>query len=283
MRHWLIAVIVLFSLFAAGCNVNGNKQEKEIEQMLEKDKRLTKEEKQMVKDSKLIQYIAHKYRDAVQVTGFKVTPEEPEEAPPYITLKVKDKEKGWTSEISCELDDTRGKGKTVCKPIDNYLNTALTKGAEQEIDPTFKKAFGTETKNVGYLAVLSIDGEKEKNWEFEKTPSFEQLKDEVKLTPILLANEKVSSPDEYYDEMFAFIRDFKKKHSDINLEEGIHFFMESKEDGQSGNPKVYRISVGKEKLGKVHSPEQLKNYTKVDETDRYDMYRERYNDKLRGK
>lgn len=118
------------------------------------------------------------YGDIVQITGFEVIPEEPEKAPTYITVKAKDREKGWVAEISCELVST-SKGKTNCKPYNNYLFKALNEGVQKEVKPAIKKAFGPEKGNVSYFAFASVDNAKEKRWTFQKKPDYEKLKAEV--------------------------------------------------------------------------------------------------------
>ncbi|MBS4189519.1 hypothetical protein KHA94_04735 [Bacillus sp. FJAT-49705] len=80
IKKWFFVCIFL----SLGLVVCSAKTDNQVEKVIDKEN-LTNEEKKLVIDSKLIEYVNDTYGDIVQITGFEVIPEEPEEVPPFIT------------------------------------------------------------------------------------------------------------------------------------------------------------------------------------------------------
>ena len=268
---WLL---VCFSLILGlvGCSA---KTDRQVEKIIDKE-HLTNEEKQLVKDSMLVEYVKDTYGNIVQITGFEIIPEEPEEAPPYITVKVKDREKGWVAKISCELYST-SKGKTTCKPYDNYLFRALSEGVQKEVEPALKKAFGAEKGNVNYFAFASVDNAQEKRWTFQQKPDYEKLKAEVPISIYIHSTAKESSIEDYSNQLFTFIQSLKKQEAILlDSNNGINFYKDEKLRDQYGNVYAKIITLDRADIKKIESPEQLKSHVRKGYMDGYNDEKERF-------
>lgn len=269
-KWWPVCLFLVLGLL--GCSAN---KDSDIEKIMNKQK-LTAEEKQQIKDSHLIEYVEDTYGDIVQITGFEIIPSGPEEPPPYITVKIKDRENGWAARISCELDEEP------CKPYDDYLFRTLHEGIQKEIEPALKKAFGSKKDNISYFAFAVVDNAEEKRWTFKKKPDYKKVKSEVPIGIYIHSTATEDANEDYYGPIFTFIQNFKKTKNGLLLDSdyGLHFYKDEVTQDQYRNPFSKITTLYPKDIKKIKSPDELKSYVEKGYMEEYLRTKEWFDRKM---
>lgn len=250
-------------LLAANCVKADDKLLNSVISKMEKDKKLTKDEKKLIKESKLINYVVETYGKSIIISKYKVIPEEPEEAPPLILIYVKDPKSKYKSSIDCEMNHDE-EGKLDCKPYDTYLTNLLNKEATEYIKPFVKASFGKIKQTVEYSAYVDIVNAKEKKFKFNDTPNYQSLKKKIPVCVSVRFFDKKLNMKAYYDEMFKFIQNFKNNTKGMKIESncgGVNLFVRGSYKDNFGNADVKAIQLKQTVIDKLKKPNDLKKYT----------------------
>ncbi|WP_440706146.1 hypothetical protein [Heyndrickxia oleronia] len=259
-----ILLCMFIAIITTGCNSVEDKLLKTEISKMENDKKLTKEEKKLIKESQLINYVVETYGTSIDITKYEVIPEEPEEAPPLIIIYIKDHKGRYLSSVNCEMNYEE-KGKLDCKPYDTYFTNLMNKEATNYIKPLVAASFGNLKKEVEHFAFINIDNASEKNLTFREKPNYKKLKGKLPIcVSVRLIDEKLKA-EAYYNEMYHFIQNFNNQ-SHIKLDSncnGVSLYIRGKIKDNFGNADVKAITVKQPEINNIKQPNDLKKFTKT--------------------